>query len=143
MSTSISIEIFLSEKISGMTILNKLEKYGWTYNDHGNVAFLPIGDNDNYDWQRTSISKEKLLGILSEKEKSGELIGVVMTWEDTNIGGTFLIRNNGTFLMSPDINRRFIDIEGYNKVTDLNWYMTKLLPIFSSLLESFSYQEHV
>ncbi|WP_308722636.1 hypothetical protein [Paenibacillus polysaccharolyticus] len=143
MSTSISIEIFLSEKISGMAILNKLEKYGWTYNDHGNVAFLLIGDNDNYDWQRTSISKEKLLGILSEKEKSGELIGVVMTWEDTNIGGTFLIRNNGTFLMSPDINRRFIDIEGYNKVTDLNWYMTKLLPIFSSLLESFSYQEHV
>lgn len=75
-------------------------------NDHGHATFLPIGDDDNYGWQHVSISKEELLKILSTKEKQRELLGVGMTWKDTNIGGTFLIRENGTFLMSPDINRK-------------------------------------
>ncbi|MGE6577824.1 hypothetical protein ACQKFM_23260 [Paenibacillus xylanexedens] len=143
MSASLSIEIFFSEQISGMTILRKLEEYGWSYNDHEHVTFLPIGDNDDYDWKHTVIPKEELLTILNTKDKKGELIGVGMTWKDTNIGGTFLIGKKGTFLMSPDINRKVIDVESYNNITDLNWYMTRLIPVFGPLIESFSYQEHV
>lgn len=57
--------------------------------------------------------------------------------------GTFLVRENGTIIMSPDINRRILNVESYNKITDINWYMTKLVPVFGPLLESISYEEHV
>ncbi|PIH57646.1 hypothetical protein CS562_20890 [Paenibacillus sp. LK1] len=77
----------------------QIRKFGWSYNDHGHATFLPIGDDDDYGWQHVSISKEELLKILSTKEKQRELIGIGMTWKDTNIGGTFLIRENGTFEM--------------------------------------------
>ncbi|WP_017692552.1 hypothetical protein [Paenibacillus sp. PAMC 26794] len=135
MSVSSSIEICLSKQLSGMTILSKLEKYGWSYNDHGHATFLPIGDDDDYSWQHVSIPKEELFKILSTKEKQRELIGVGMTWKDTNIGDTFL--------MSPDINRKVVEVESYSNINDINWYMTKLIPVFGPLFESISYQEHV
>ena len=143
MSVSTSIEISLSEQISGMSILRKLVEYGWSYNDHGRVTFLPIGDDDEFNWQHVSIAKEELFEILDTKDKKGELIGIGMTWKETNIGGTFLVHGNGTFLMSPDINRKVIDVENYNSITDLNWYITKLIPPFGPTIESYTFQEHV
>ncbi|WP_285079225.1 hypothetical protein [Paenibacillus sp. UMB7766-LJ446] len=68
---------------------------------------------------------------------------MAITWKDTNIGGTFLIKENNTILMSPDVNRKVLDVESYNKVTDINWYTTKLIPVFGELFESISYDEHV
>ncbi|NUU74527.1 hypothetical protein [Paenibacillus xylanilyticus] len=122
MSVSASIEVTLSKPISRMTILRKLEEFGWSYNDHGKVTFLPVGDVDDFDWQHECIPVEELYKILAIKDNEGELIGVAMTWKDTSIGGTFLIRENGTTIMSPDINRKVLDVESYNKITDINWY---------------------
>ncbi|MEC0124145.1 hypothetical protein [Paenibacillus pabuli] len=143
MSVSVSIEIRLSKQISRMTILRKLEDFGWTYNDQGKVTYLPIGDEDDFDWQHKSIPLEELLKILVIKDNQRELIGVVMTWKDTDEGGTFLIEENGTIIISPDINRKVLDIESYNKITDVNWYITKLIPAFGQLYESISFNEHV
>ncbi|WP_411735174.1 hypothetical protein [Paenibacillus sp. M2] len=143
MSVSISIEISLSKQISRMTILRKLVDFGWSYNDQGKVTYLPIGDDNEFNWQRKSIPLEELLKILVIKDNQRELIGVAMTWKDTDVGGTFLIEENGTILMSPDINRKVLDVESYNKITDVNWYVTKLIPVFGQLFESISYNENV
>ncbi|GGH61383.1 hypothetical protein GCM10008014_36760 [Paenibacillus silvae] len=143
MSVSSSIEISLSESISGSTILNRLEEYGWSYNDHGMVTFLPVGDDEDYNWQRMNITITELLEVIHKKEERGEVIGVVMTWMDTNIGGTFLIRETGAFLMSPDINRKVLKLGNGSSSTDINWYITKLIPVFGSSFQSITYQEHV
>ena len=143
MSISASIEIYLSESMSAMTILHQLETYGWTYNDHGGVTFLPVGDHDDYHWQHSDVPKNDLEEIIRAKESQGEVIGVAMTWKDTNIGGTLLICEKGTFLMSLDINRKLIEAGGGWSTTDVNWYITRLIPAFGSLVESVSYQEHV
>lgn len=143
MSISSSIEIALSKPVARMIILQKLEEFGWSYNDHGKVTFLPVGDVDDFDWQQECIPLEDLYKILAKKDDQKELIGVVMTWKDTSIGGTFLIRENSTIIFSPDINRRVLKAESYNKITDINWYMTKLVPVFGPLLEYISYEEHV
>ncbi|WP_091018219.1 hypothetical protein [Paenibacillus amylolyticus] len=143
MSVSISIEISLSKQISRMTILRKLVDFGWSYNDQGKVTYLPIGDDNEFNWQRKSIPLEELLKILVIKDNQRELIGVAMTWKETDVGGTFLIEENGTILMSPDINRKVLDVESYNKITDVNWYVTKLIPVFGQLFESISYNENV
>lgn len=143
MSISSSIEIALSKPVARMIILQKFEEFGWSYNDHGKVTFLPVGDVDDFDWQHECIPLEELFKILAEKDNQKELIGVVMTWRDTNTGGTFLVKENGTIIMSPDINRRVLNVESYNKITDINWYMSKLVPVFGPLIKSVSYEEHV
>lgn len=89
MSVSISIEISLSKQISRMTILRKLEDFGWSYNDQGKVTYLPIGDDNDFNWRSKSIPLEELLKILVIKDNKRELIGVAMTWKDTDVGEHF------------------------------------------------------
>ena len=62
---------------SKVTIIQKLLDFGWTFNDYGKVSYLPIGDEDNFNWHIDDISVEKLMMILKEKEKRNEIIGIV------------------------------------------------------------------
>jgi len=141
-SVSASIDISLATQISRMKILQQLVELGWSYDDNGRVTYLPIGDNDDFNWQSECISVERLLEILSEKDTRGELIGVVLTWENSNIGGHFLLRRNGTITISLNINRRVINTVSSSKLTDITWYITRIVPVFDQVLESISYEEH-
>lgn len=145
MSVSASIDIRLGNRkdvpISKTQLIKQLLDFGWTLNDCGEVSYLPIGDEDRFDWQRENISTESLMVTLGEKEKRGELIGVAMTWKDTGIGGAFLLMENGEVSVCLTNNRK--SLEG---ITDVNWYLAKLLPAFSQnnlIVESFSYEEHL
>jgi hypothetical protein len=92
MAVSASIDIRLGNQdvpISKSQLIKQLLDFGWTLNDCGKVSYLPIGDEDRFDWQREEISIESLMAILDEKEKHGETIGVAMTWQNSCIGGSF------------------------------------------------------
>lgn len=148
MSISSSIDIYLVNNnktiISPIILIEKFLNFGWTLNDCGKATYLPIGDDGNYDWQSESISKDSLMAILDEKEKLGEVIGISMTWENTNIGGSFLFLKNGEISISLIINRK--SLGGMNN-TDVSWYLTRIMPVFNQddgiLIESFSYEEYV
>lgn len=117
---------------------------GWTIDDNGLVTYLPVGDIDLFDWQMEDIDFESVMKILTEKQKRGELIGIAMTWGDSGIGGTVLVHRDGNIHISLNINRKLIEDTAAIKVTDLNWYTTKLLPLFNQdgyQVISFSYQE--
>jgi len=134
------------EVISAVDIIQRMLKFGWTLNDGGVVSYLPLGDQDDYDWQRVRITIDELLPMLREKEQKNEVIGVGMTWKDTDIGGEFLFRGSGEISISLSINRKTLRDTMGGVVMDLSWYLTKLLPILSQgdlIVESFSYQEHV
>lgn len=149
MSVSAYLEVKLShpqiKKMSSVELIQRLLNQGWALNYDGEVSYLPLGDNDEFAWRAESISSESLLAILNEKEQRGELVGVVLTWKDSGIGGDFLVYNDGTLSVSLSINRKLIeDVE--SGITDLNWYLVKLLPVFSGdglQVESFSYEEHL
>lgn len=66
-----------------------------------------------------------------------------MIWRDINIGGIFLVRENGIIIMSFDINWRIFNVESYNKIMDINWYMIKLVLVFGLLFEFIFYEEYV
>ncbi|GBG56948.1 hypothetical protein SPFL3102_02313 [Sporomusaceae bacterium FL31] len=146
MSVSASIDIKLTVRngiISKVTLIQKLLDFGWTFNDSGKITYLPIGDEDKFDWQSENISVDMLLMILREKVQRDELLGIVMTWKGTGVGGNILLKKTDELTFCLTINRR--TISGSN-VTDVNWYLVKLLPAFSqsdSTVESFSYEEHV
>lgn len=147
MSISASIDVKLKERegniVSPMLIIKKLLHYGWTFNDSGRVSYLPLGDSDNYDWQFENIDTQSLIAILDEKEKKGEVIGVSMTWKETNIGGSFLFFKNGEVSISLIINRKLLDNMRH---TDVSWYLKRLLPVFNQEdgieLQRFSYEEY-
>ena len=81
---------------------------GWSVKDHGHISYLPLGDQDAFNWQHIAIAAwPKIVEILKQKEKSRELIGLVMTWKDANIGGEFLFFPDGQLLaVSWSVNRK-------------------------------------
>ncbi len=142
------------ELASQIEIIKALANYGWSFFRGEYVCYLPYGDNDNFNWTAEIISFESFLKILEQKEKRSELIGVSMTWKNSNIDGELLIwgaeeaRKNKihtpiSFNMAAN-RKRFISQNNY-EITDVNWYMEKLLPALNQngmYVEYFSYEEY-
>lgn len=148
MSIQASIEIeFLNlpqNYNSSVDLIKLLINSGWTLNDNGGISYLPEGDNDNFDWVLWSkISQVELMNILEKKETKKELVGVVLTWQYTNIGGSVLFYANGiSFILNRD--RKILYGLHDFKMTDANWYVSRLIPIFCNnniSIKSFTFDE--
>ncbi len=99
MSVSASIDVMLSKNLqrSATGIIQVLVNSGWTLTHDGYIGFLPLGDKDDFDWKAEKIDIETLNSIIKEKECANELVGVTMTWKDTDFGGAFLFWHLGGF----------------------------------------------
>ena len=145
-SASIDVKFVTSEdkgnSIGGIVI--GLLNNGWTLNDNGKISYLPVGDDGDYNWVSESINIDELINILDEKERRNESIGVSLTWGDTNIGGTLLIWDKESLSFNLSINRKIINQDSSMGITDVNWYLEKLI---SGLInekfkvESFSFKQ--
>lgn len=126
-------------------IIKMLLDNGWTLNDNGGISYLPIGDNYDFDWiMQSQILSTELMQILTEKEKQKELIGVVLTWQNTNIGGSFLFYNSNIISAILNVDRKILHGLNDFKMTDANWYVSRLIPIFyknNVLIKSFTFEE--
>ena len=142
--------------VSPIEIVKILASCGWSFvNPEGYVYYLPVGDNDMFDWKDGKMDIPSLIKILEEKELENELIGVGMRWQNTEIGGEILLwperkmaekKIHTSMSFCLDGSRQVLSCEGYQKITDVNWYLTKLLPIFNqgdTLVEYYTYEEHV
>lgn len=140
---SIDVNLITSfGRVSTKKVLMSLYDFGWSFDDHGKVSYLPIGDEDNFSWKSEQMSTEDLLEIIELKEKMSEVNGVTMTWKNTGIGGDFLFWTDGNISINLTVNRKLIDDE--IKITDVNWYLTKLLPPLKQndvYISSFRYEE--
>jgi len=136
MSVSASIKWGIHKKnaeISWVKIIECLLANGWSLNDNNMMTFLPLHDNDMFAWQREQINEEYLIKLLTDKEDAKESLGVCVTWEDSNIGGSLLTVGNNGMLLSLTINRKTIRLcEGQN-VTDVNWYLLRVSSILSQM----------
>lgn len=144
MSVSASMDLKINtESITFiLDVIRLLLAFGWRFNYDGAVFYLPVGDDDDFNWHSDDISDDELLDILREKERLGELIGVAMTWKNTGIGGEFLFRQDGSFSVNLSINRRKVK-EGF---TDATWYFSRIIPALAVgkiNIESIEFSEHV
>ena len=119
----LNFKCFLNGEACPLSIIDGLYEAGWTTNDNGLVCYLPLRDGGLFNWLRESKSKSELYDILLQKEESDEEIGIVLTWKDTAIGGSFLFYPNGQVLVSFNINR----ITTEEGITDFNWYTEKII----------------
>ncbi len=135
MSVEASITVRYSKPhekdLSVMQIIQILLSEGWTFNDQNGSSYLPLGETEGFDWViQKKISPESLMNILREKERLNEYIGVVMTWQDTDIGGSFIFRRPQQFSVLLNVNRKIINDKNHANITDASWYLARLIPIF-------------
>jgi hypothetical protein len=140
--------------LSPVKTLEILINHGWQISHDENIFYLPLGDNDMFNWTKSKISIPSFMEILKKKEEQKELIGVAMTWQNTTIGGEILlyhaeemkkhqIHTSMDFCLSD---RKILSDFGDFKITDVNWYLERLLPVFNqgnTYVEYYEYSEHI
>lgn len=145
MSASASINISIAKRreisFSVVDIIKILLNNGWNIINDNKILYLPLGDNDKFDWQYTPMNENDFFDLIKQKELATEIIGVGLIWENSSIGGTILINSSCDILFSLTINRKKI----FDDVTDVNWYLERLLTFFETDLvtvESFSFKQY-
>ena len=123
-------------------IIKIFQQIGWDiYNPQGKVEYLPIGDDDMFDWQHDKISLIKLYDIISEKMARKELVGVSLFYNNSVEGISLLANTTEEIMLSIDIYRR--KINGYN--TDMVWYLENIVYKFFDIgvrILSYTLQEY-
>lgn len=146
MSHTTSIDITCHTSLSSVELVKVLLDSGWNLNDHGSISMLPLHDNDQFGWSRIPFHAENVqhaLNILTEKQMCGELLGIVLMWQDSQVGGEVLLATNGVLTFIASINREKLLRE--EELTDVNWYLQRLIvPLMRSKIgiEAFVWTEY-
>lgn len=124
-----------------------LGSLGWSCYDADNSAeYLPLGDNDSFDWQIGEVTESTLYSVFDSKLEQGETVGLVLYYRDTEYGVTLLAADTSEIIIIPNINRRTLTEDDEDSLTDVNWYserlMNKLLWYDVGMI-SFKYEESV
>jgi hypothetical protein len=130
MGRSASIDIRFLREIDVRRCIQTLIDSGWRADDGGNMVYLPQGDKDDFNWtDAQGKSREEVFAIIQDKARNGELVGIVMTWKDSQVGGEFLFFPEKLhFSLMLSKNRKVLP--SCNGFSDYSWYLSALLPSF-------------
>lgn len=130
MSILAGIIINFSEENNTLDLIDALRCYGWCCNDNNIISYLPLGDNDKYDWKTEGIDNWNFVSSIIEKKiLANEMVGISLTWKGSVIGGEFLFDASGSFLnIGLSINRKLISD---SNDTDFKWYIERLTNAFN------------
>lgn len=123
--------------------LEALLRAGWRPDDHGLIRFLPLGDDGDYSWRQAPAGDlAHVMNEVREKEERAETVGIVLTFEDTMIGGEWLFFPGDEVVFTPSLNRR---VSGNH--SDVGWYLERVLAAFDDgeglQVESWRWEESV
>lgn len=123
-------------------VIKVFNQIGWnTYTSNGEVEYLPVGDNDMYDWKCEILSEKELYNIISRKIEKKEMIGVGLFYADGSEGVSFLAQDTDNILLHILTNRRII----IGRNTDMAWYVENIiykLLNFGVRLLSYEFEEY-
>lgn len=115
--------------------------FGWGPREGCISTVLLAGDKDGFNWSECELTDNDIFSLAARKKELKEVSGVVMFWQDTNIGGSFLINNDGIISIQLNINRLKVDDCDF---TDVSWYLKKIIPALSAArfsLDSYCFLE--
>ncbi len=111
-------------------VLKIFQQIGWyIYNPQGKVEYLPIGDDDEYDWQCKEISEIELYDIISKKIAKKEQIGINLFYSNGTEGISLMAYNTSQIMLSITINRKTVK----GKYTDMAWYLENIIYKFLNI----------
>ena len=105
-------------------VLKIFQQIGWyIYNPQGKVAYLPIDDDDEYDWQCDEKTESELYDIISKKTAGKEQIGVNLFYCNGAEGISLMACDTSQIILSITINRKTVK----GKYTDMAWYLQNII----------------
>ncbi|MBQ7781187.1 MAG: hypothetical protein IJ405_04105 [Lachnospiraceae bacterium] len=111
-------------------VLKIFQQIGWyIYNPQGKVEYLPIGDDDEYDWQCKEIAEIELYDIISEKIAKKEQIGINLFYSNGTEGISLMAYNTSQIMLSITINRKTVK----GKYTNMAWYLENIIYKFLNI----------
>lgn len=117
-----------SERI--IDVINLFNELGWKYYDgEKNIEYLPLGDDDDFDWQKKFLSEKELKELINNKQDKYERIGLNLYYENSEEGLTLLIKNTKEIVINLNINRRTIE-NNRESITDIGWYFNNIIQKF-------------
>ncbi len=120
-------------------IISAFNQIGWGYSDK-QKEYLPLHDDDNFNWETHTLSVDELLSIISDKQECGELCGVVLYHQSSDKGITILAQNTKEVMVNININRKII----CKDFTDISWYIENIVAKLEDIgctIESLRYSE--
>src|SRR6266568_8817655 len=106
MSRTASVTIELGRAVPPRELVSLLLEAGWTYDCYGSIHYLPLGDNDAFNWQIEPLDRwSEVWDTLERKERNAELIGLGLSWRDAGVGGSLLLRPAPELTMILDARR--------------------------------------
>ena len=126
----ISLQIENGAAIKATEIVKSILANGWTIENKGRACYLPLDDNEMYEWIEERIGRNDLLRIVEQKEKAKEVIGITFYWQNTNTGLQMLAFSSTEFSFNLNINRIKIKTGNMDQLTDASWCFERIVPCF-------------
>lgn len=148
MSVESTIYVTISSKqdASIVQVIKLLLKNGWSiFDTQKRVSYLPLHDDDLFDWNVSTLSEREVLHLLEQKEDIGEIIGLSLYWSDGMTGIILLAYNLENMQFITEINRKTVTTYDNQKRTDQEWYLKRIIePLKSSglLIKSYKFEEY-
>lgn len=152
MSISASIDITLQsstqKRKAAFDIIYILTQSGWSFINNNYTSYLPLNDNDEFDWTtEQNIDSEQLRKLFETKEQAHEIVGILMVWNNSEIGGSFLFWPKEisckTFSVNFNAFRPMVKLNDNHEIIDFKWYLERLLPPLEEAfgIEAFSFEQ--
>ncbi len=126
--TGFDIQLFVDE-FAPADWVRTMQRGGWTWNSNGLIGFCPLGDTDSCDWTSLPVEQEdRIWELIDQKKRREEVFAVNMYWRRTRCGGIFTYGPDKMIGFCPDGSR--LRLRGMKRVTNVNWYLKRLLPPF-------------
>jgi hypothetical protein len=135
MSRTASLELrgYLRSGIRVRDLLSAMISAGWSYDDHGHISYLPLGDGDVSNWTWRSLADwAAVVEEIERKLASSETAGVVLLAAEGRSGGELLMTPSLeviTLILSA--NRK--TLPGASQATDYSWYIARMVPPLEKL----------
>ena len=114
-----------SERI--IDVINLLHELGWKYYDiERNIEYLPLGDNDDFNWQKKYLTENQLRELINNKQDNYEQVGLNLYYKNSKEGITLLAKNTKEILVDLNISRKTVE-NSRESITDIGWYFNNII----------------
>ena len=120
-------------------IIMAFNQIGWSYSAN-QKEYLPLHDDDNFNWESQPLSDTELLSIISDKQECGELCGVILYHQYSDKGISILAQSTKEVQVNININRKII----CDDFTDASWYIENIIAKLEEsgcIIQSMNYHE--
>lgn len=126
---------------SAKDLLSEMMCKNWNVVHKGKICYLPLHDT-LFEWTEKDISESALMEIVTQKEQKHEIIGLVLYWQNTDVGVSMLIFPDDKITFGLMINRVKLDVGLNMDITDINWYMERIICCFEKFqIDEISFQQ--